>query len=299
MTNKNKKRTTTPVSKRIHRHAKLAVVPHRSNQYRPHAVRRYGIAVIVLFVMLVQGVYNGATSGNVLGVKTEITLPGLLDATNSARATEGLSELRLNKELIAAAELKANDMFKQQYWAHTAPDGTTPWHWFGEVGYSYADAGENLAKNFTTSDSVLAAWLQSPTHRANVLKDVYNDVGFAVASGTLDGKATTIVVALYGTPATAAVQGQKTHVSTSLTDQPIRPLTQFGIGLMSLTPAAIGGLVLLLLGANIALIAHIYRQKLPVAKRRTWYKHHGVYKTAGFVSLAVIMIMMYGSGGQL
>lgn len=299
MTNKNKKSTKTSVSKRMHRQAKLAVVPHRANQYRPHAVRRYGIAVIVLFVMLVQGAYNGATSGNVLGIKTEVTLAGLLDATNEAREAENLPALKLNEQLTAAAELKAEDMFTKQYWAHTAPDGTTPWHWFGEVNYAYADAGENLAKNFTTSESVLAAWLQSPTHRANVLKDVYDDVGFAVASGVLNGKATTVVVALYGTPAVAAVQGQKTHVSTSITDQPIRPLTQFGIGLMSLTPAAVGGLVLLLLGANVALIAHIYRKKLPVARRRTWYRHHGVYKTAGFVSLAIIMIMAYGSGGQL
>lgn len=299
MANKNKKTTKTSVSKRVHRQAKLAVVPHRANQYRPHAVRRYGIAVIVLFVMLVQGAYNGATSGNVLGIKTEVTLAGLLDATNNARETEGLLALQLNTQLTTAAELKAKDMFAKQYWAHTAPDGTTPWHWFGEVDYAYADAGENLAKNFTTSDSVLAAWLQSPTHRANVLKDAYSDVGFAVASGVLDGKATSIVVALYGAPAVTAVQGQKTHVSVSITDQAIQPLTQFGIGLMSLTPAAIGGLVLLLLGANIALLAHLYRQKLPAARRRSWYRHHGVYKTAGFVSLAIIMIMAYGSSGQL
>lgn len=168
---------------------------------------------------------------------------------------------------------------------------------FGKVGYAYAEAGENLAKNFTTSDSVLSAWLQSPTHRANVLKAAYTEVGFATMSGTLNGQAASIVVALYGTPPAAALQGSSADVSK--TGQQLSLMARFGIGLQSLTPAAVGSIVILLVGANITLAAHLYRRKLPLALRKSWYKHHGLYKAVGFASLALLIVFTYGSGAQL
>jgi hypothetical protein len=217
-------------------------------------------------------------------------MSGTTTAENAACA-------RVNAQLTKAAELKAQDMFNQQYWSHTAPDGTTPWQWFGKVGYAYAEAGENLAKNFTTSDSVLSAWLQSPTHRANVLKAAYTEVGFATMSGTLNGQAASIVVALYGTPPAAALQGSSADVSK--TGQQLSLMARFGIGLQSLTPAAVGSIVILLVGANITLAAHLYRRKLPLALRKSWYKHHGLYKAVGFASLALLIVFTYGSGAQL
>lgn len=296
MTRKKKKTTLVSVQKHIRRHVRLAVVPHAANHYRPHAIRRYGIAGIILFVLAIQGLYNGLTTGAVLGAETQVTSDGLLQATNRARASQGLKALTLNSQLSKAAELKVLDMFNAQYWSHTSPSGTTPWHWFGEVGYAYADAGENLAKNFTTSDGVMAAWLQSPTHRANVLKEGYTEVGFAIMNGTLSGYDTSIVVALYGTPAASTVQGSTT--ATSITGQPLSLVAQLGVGIQSLTPAAIGSVILLLVGANIAVLAHLYRRKLPAALRRGWYRHHGIYKAVGFVSLAVVVLFAYG-GGQL
>jgi uncharacterized protein YkwD len=288
--------TITSVRRRIRQHLKLAVVPHKANQYRPHAVRRYGIAVIVLFVFLSQGIYNSATSGRVLGVETDVTSSGLLEATNQARKDDGEQPLILNQELTKAAQLKVEDMFTNQYWAHTSPSGVTPWQWFGKVGYSYSDAGENLAKNFSTSDGVIAAWLQSPTHRANMLKAGFKEVGFASKTGVLEGHATSIVVAMYGAPAEHAVQGA---TQESQTGQPVSFVARLGLGLQSLTPAAVGSIILLLIGANIALVAHFYRKRLPLVLRRGWYRHHGVYKAVGFISLAVVVLFMYGSGGQL
>lgn len=296
MTTKKKKTTITSVTQHIRRHIALAAVPHKANQYRPHAVRRYGIAVIVLFVFLVQGIYNSATSGEVLGVESNITSSGLLEATNAARKTNGEQPLALNATLSSAARLKVEDMFANQYWSHVSPSGVTPWDWFGKVGYSYSEAGENLAKNFSTSDAVITAWLQSPSHRANMLKGVFTDVGFATMTSTLDGRTTSIVVALYGTPAEQAVQGV---TEESKTGQSLSLVARLGLGLRSLTPAAIGSIVILLVGANIALAAHFYRKKLPSALRRSWYKHHGLYKAAGFISLALILLVAYGSGGQL
>lgn len=297
-----KKQTTkrsTSVKARVHKRVKLAVVPHKANQFRPHAVRRYGIAIIVAFVLLAQGLYNGVTSGNILGTEAQVTTAGLLAATNSARVEQGEKPLANNTQLAEAAKLKVRNMFDKQYWAHTAPDGTAPWHWFGKVGYAYADAGENLAKNFTTSDSTVSAWLASPTHRANVLKPEYQDVGFAVMSGMLGDKPTTLIVALYGTPDKAAVQGIAHTEIVSGIDMPISIMARIGLGLQALTPAAISSIVVLAVAANIALIAHIYRRKLPIGLRRSWYRHHGIYKAVGFASLAIIIVFAYGGVGQI
>ena len=294
-----KKPATVPLKRRVHKRVKLAVVPHKANQFRPHAVRRYGIAIIVAFVLLAQGLYNGVTSGNILGTEAQVTTAGLLAATNSARVEQGEKPLANNAQLAEAAKLKVRNMFDKQYWAHTAPDGTAPWHWFGKVGYAYADAGENLAKNFTTSDSTVSAWLASPTHRANVLKTEYQDVGFAVMSGMLGDKPTTLIVALYGTPDQATVQGAAHSETVSGIDMSLSIMARIGLGLQALTPAAISSIVVLAIAANIALVAHIYRRKLPLALRRSWYRHHGLYKAVGFVSLAIIIIFAYGGVGQI
>ena len=294
-----KKPATVPLKRRVHKRVKLAVVPHKANQFRPHAVRRYGIAIIVAFVLLAQGLYNGVTSGNILGTEAQVTTAGLLAATNSARVEQGEKPLANNAQLAEAAKLKVRNMFDKQYWAHTAPDGTAPWHWFGKVGYAYADAGENLAKNFTTSDSTVSAWLASPTHRANVLKPEYQDVGFAVMSGMLGDKPTTLIVALYGTPDQATVQGAAHSETVSGIDMSLSIMARIGLGLQALTPAAISSIVVLAIAANIALVAHIYRRKLPLALRRSWYRHHGIYKAVGFASLAIIIVFAYGGVGQI
>lgn len=294
-----KKPATVPLKRRVHKRVKLAVVPHKANQFRPRAVGRYGIAIIVAFVLLAQGLYNGFTSGNILGTEAQVTITGLLKATNNARVAQGESPLAINAQLAEAARLKVQNMFVEQYWAHTAPDGTTPWHWFGQAGYAYADAGENLAKNFTTSDSTIAAWLASPTHRANVLKSEYKDVGFAVMSGMLGDKPTTLIVALYGTPDKATVRGAAHSETVSGVDMSLSIMARIGLGLQALTPAAISSIVVLAIAANIALVAHIYRRKLPLALRRSWYRHHGLYKAVGFVSLAIIIIFAYGGVGQI
>jgi len=284
---------------RVHKRVRLAVVPHRANQYRPHVVRRYGIVAILVAIIALQGGYNSISHGNVLGVEAQITPSGLLAATNQARADQHEKPLVMNAELNKAAELKVKNMFDKQYWAHTAPDGTTPWHWFGVAGYHYDSAGENLAKDFTTDSSTVAAWMASPSHRANILNASYQDVGFAVMDSELDGHPTTLIVALYGAPETVAVQGATVSRDTSSVNEPMSLMARLGVGLQSMTPAAVGSVIVLLVATIVALAAHVYRKKLPAHLRRSWYRHHGIYKAIGFASIALIIIFAYGSAGQI
>jgi len=276
----------------------MAVVPHKKNDYRPHLIRRYGIIAIVFVVIGLQMGYNGATTGSVLGRESNITISSLLIQTNTARVKDGENNLNLSDKLNKAAYLKAKDMFAKQYWAHDAPDGTTPWKWLGDVGYNYDQAGENLAKNFTSTGAVMTAWLNSPEHKANILKDSYQDVGFAVVSGEMDGRPMSLVVALYGLPAESAVAGtQKTVEAAATTGQP-NILTQFAVAAQSATPALVGSLVLLVFEIIVSVVAHLYRRKLPKSIRQSWYRHHGIYKAIGLATFSLIIIYMYG-GGQI
>lgn len=287
------------VKKRVNKRVKLAVVPHKANNYRPLAIRRYGIITILVMVIAAQAIYNGFSSGNVLGAEAQITSGGLLDATNQERAANGKQPLVINPELSRAAHLKVQSMFAAQYWSHTAPDGTTPWHWFDVVSYKYDSAGENLAKDFSTSDSTVAAWMASPTHRANILNGNYKDVGFAAMNSVLDGEPTTLIVALYASPENSQVQGATMLRDASDINEPMSIMSRMGIGLQAMTPAAISSIVVLLVAMCVALAAHLYRKKLPRSLRRGWYRHHGIYKAIGFASLALIIVFAYGSGGQI
>jgi hypothetical protein len=135
---------------------------------------------------------------SVLGDSISISPAQLVTLTNIERQKYGLSLLTENGLLDSAAQNKSNDMFAKNYWAHIAPDGTTPWFFIKQAGYDYVYAGENLAKGFYSSQDVVNAWMNSPTHRANVLSENFQDVGFSVAEGSLNGEQTILVVEEFG-----------------------------------------------------------------------------------------------------
>jgi len=91
-------------------------------------------------------------------------------------------------------------MLAKGYWAHFAPDGTSPWSFFLSFGYKYKYAGENLARDFPDASSAVTAWMNSPSHRENILNPNYEDIGIGVVEGSLAGADTTIIVQFFGTP---------------------------------------------------------------------------------------------------
>ena len=128
-------------------------------------------------------------------------LPGVLNTlTNLERSKVGEAELKENPLLTQAAQAKANDMAKNNYFAHVSPDGKTPWYWFNKAGYQYLYAGENLAVHYSESGFVTQAWMNSVTHRANIMKQNYTEIGTAVATGTWRGVESVFVVQLYASP---------------------------------------------------------------------------------------------------
>ena len=282
----------------------LAFVPKKENQYRPHLIRRYGLLLIISVAIALQFGYNFTKTGSVLGRVVNITPAGLLAATNDQRADEGLPSLRKSEHLSQAAMLKANDIIQNQYWGHTSPSGVEPWQWIQKTNYTYSEAGENLARDFSTADGTVAGWMASEKHRDNMLKPSYSDVGFAVTTGELNGKPTTIVVALYAKPAADNINLDTGPYTVSAApvesdNSPIEPLTaaaRIGIAIQSLTPAAVTSLALIFVAATVATTSHIYRKKLPKKLQKTWYRDHGVIKAAGLFAIAAFIILLYGGG---
>lgn len=142
----------------------------------------------------------------VLGYASLIPTQAIVELTNTERLKAGLNVLKVNPKLTAAAQAKAADMFLKNYWAHNAPDGTEPWNFILNSGYSYLHAGENLARDFNSAPRVVEAWLKSPSHRANLLSSKYDEIGIAVADGKISGVETTLVVQMFGTLQSAAPQ---------------------------------------------------------------------------------------------
>lgn len=174
-------------------------IANKANNYHPHALRPIGLTIFLAFYLLLPALYNvtSAQQFQVLGYATNVTVGDLHTLSNQQRNANGVAALTLNSQLNSAATAKANDMIAKNYWAHNAPDGTTPWAFIGASGYSYTVAGENLAKDFNTSSGVVTGWMNSAGHRANILNGSYYDVGYGVVNGVLLGSETTLVVAMY------------------------------------------------------------------------------------------------------
>ena len=124
----------------------------------------------------------------------------IIALANADRAKEGLASLSENAKLSAAARNKAEDMLKNDYFAHTSPKGVTPWAWVKQEGYQYKAAGENLAINFTDVKEQHRAWMKSASHRANIMNVKYQEIGIAVVKGKIDGKESIVTVEFFGTP---------------------------------------------------------------------------------------------------
>jgi uncharacterized protein YkwD len=179
-------------------------------QSKPYSMDRLQKAALSVMVVLTLVTFVGANLQAVLWQSSEwlvsTVLPAtVVDLTNKERSNLNQVPLRRNTTLDAAATLKAKHMAKNEYFSHFSPDGVSPWYWFDQSGYVYAHAGENLAIHFTDSTQVVDAWMDSPTHRENIVNTSYTEIGVGTAKGKYEGYDTVYVVQLFGSPGVAQV----------------------------------------------------------------------------------------------
>ncbi len=238
---------------------------------------------------------------NVLGASSDFSNTSLLQDTNTQRSSDNETPLALNQQLSAAAQAKADDMAQKGYWAHNAPNGRTPWSFITAAGYNYQAAGENLAYGFDNAGDAVAGWMNSPTHRANILNGNYKDVGFGVAqSPNYQGQGPeTIVVAEYGEPAaatpvassTAGVQDTRLVANKS---QPVSRIQLLTNGQASWSTVAIAAVA----GAAVAIfmIRHGLRFKRLILEGESFVLHHPLFEIAIVFVGTMSVIFMQASG---
>jgi len=193
-------------------------IPHDGNNHKPHFFSHevmFPIFIFIIFVeiFLIAGHELTLKNDNLLGA----VLPAVLtDLTNENRLDNDLPVLKENSLLDEAAQMKAEDMASKGYFSHNTPDGKTPWYWLDQVGYDYSYAGENLAVNFFESSDVAQAWMNSPSHRENIVREEFTEIGIGVASGVYQGRDTIFVAQFFGTP--AAVSNTEEEVILTVND---------------------------------------------------------------------------------
>lgn len=171
------------------------------------------ILVVGTFALsLIQPIQNSS----VLAYSTNVTVSGLLQSTNTQRTQNGATGLQVNSALNAAAQAKANDMIARNYWSHTTPDGQQPWIFMDGAGYKYQKAGENLAYGFATSSDTVTGWMNSQTHKDNMLDTAFSEVGFGFANGENFNSSgeETVVVAMYGKPVVLSASNETAPAPT-------------------------------------------------------------------------------------
>ncbi|MFD8523595.1 CAP domain-containing protein [Streptomyces capillispiralis] len=119
----------------------------------------------------------------------------VLDLTNRERARAGLPPLSRDPLLTAAAQAHSADMVARDFYSHTAPDGSRPWDRAAAAGSARRTIGENIACGQRSAAEVVRGWMNSPGHRANILKPDFTHLGVGFAGG---GRAGTYWTQLFG-----------------------------------------------------------------------------------------------------
>ncbi len=102
---------------------------------------------------------------------------------NEIRVENGLEPYDISGMLSAKARIKAQDMKDNRYFSHTSPTYGSPFAMMQALGIRYRSAAENIAMGYRTAEAVVNAWMNSPSHRANILSSVYDTMGIGYTDG--------------------------------------------------------------------------------------------------------------------
>ena len=111
----------------------------------------------------------------------------ILELINTERTNNGLNPLQIDDDLQNIVRIKAQDMIDNDYFAHESPTYGSPFEMMKSNGITYKTAGENIAGNSDNKKAV-EAWMNSESHRNNILNNSYNYTGVAVVSSSKYGK---------------------------------------------------------------------------------------------------------------
>lgn len=289
-------------------HKKIQADHHHRNKHYVKAYWPYLPMLAIVGLGVALNLFLNSSSA-VLGAKQDISTESLLSTTNTVRQSEHESALSIQPQLQAAAQAKANDLAKKNYWAHTSPDGATPWTFISDAGYQYQSAGENLAYGFDSALATIDGWVSSPEHRANLLSSNYQNVGFGIAQAPnfLGKGQQTIIVAEYGQPVAAAANitfsvpetttnGVSTTNSAELPSKQVSRVQQWAGSSAEWSVIAITAVAAA--AATLFVVRHGLQIHRLISKGEAFIAHHPVFDI-GLVSLCVVAVTLTRVSGVI
>lgn len=122
--------------------------------------------------------------------------PELIQRINDERARFGLDPLVPNDALAEQANIHACDMIHYNFFDHNNPvTGTTPSTRVAAAGFAGNSVGENIGAGEQSPAQVMADWVNSPQHEANIISPAFTDIGVGVRQGGLHGIYWTVIFA--------------------------------------------------------------------------------------------------------
>lgn len=106
----------------------------------------------------------------------------MFDKHNEERAAAEVEPLILDGRLVLIARERVRDMAKRDYFGHREPDGDTPFTLLADANIAYDGAGENIVANELKEprpsvNKAMRDLMDSPGHRNNILRGLFNRVG--------------------------------------------------------------------------------------------------------------------------
>ncbi|MEO0406876.1 MAG: CAP domain-containing protein [Cyanobacteria bacterium P01_A01_bin.135] len=108
-------------------------------------------------------------------------LQGVLALTNNARRQLNLAPLRANTTLSQVAQQHSQNMATGDFFSHEDPSGRRPHERIAAANYGFRSTAENIAAGFSTAERVFQAWMDSPSHRVNILNPNLQEIGLGYA----------------------------------------------------------------------------------------------------------------------
>lgn len=122
----------------------------------------------------------------------------IIELTNIEREKYGLTPLVFNDELYELARARTEDMEKYNYFAHMNPYGKKFSHFLQETDYNFIIAGENLGINFYSNEKLMKAWMDSPSHKKNIINSTFSDIAIFYSNIEINDRVRPVAVMILG-----------------------------------------------------------------------------------------------------
>lgn len=157
---------------------------------------------------------------------SNLSTDNILGLINVERSKAKLTVLKFDPKLVLAADNKARDMGIKSYFDHYSPTGKRGLSFIADTGLKYQTAGENLAVLFSDSQDLVTSWMNSATHKKNILNPNFQLTGIGLYTGTFEGYQTTFIVQFFADsylpvkPVAKKAQPQSKPVSIPVKEEP-------------------------------------------------------------------------------